>query len=369
MNRFLCILISCLLCLSCAACGSSSNQPEETPSPSSDVTNQSDSAASTSNSSLPMNLNEVYSCNINGVEGYVMVRDYQVVYDEMNEGATEVKTVLINAVFENAPEDLRVYASVFSLVEEAVKQSEGMWIVPSEFGEQVIFEYDNLRLSDSYHNGTYTAELLMSYMVPTGFEDFGFALTGTQSAAFDSGNKADIVNESTRWFTMGSLNEGILTYQGNALACAESDADMSIMQTYGFASQENKDYDAEDEFVEDEKKLVVIPEISVTKASSDGITLEFGKMEVLYYSEERCTVSVEIKYSGVSENDLIHCYLFDAYTDVHIDYQEYTHPSGNSVIFEFSHLPSKAPFTFSAGVVKDNGDFAGVNIHADVEFK
>lgn len=399
MKRFLAVIIALSFCLSLAACGGSAPEASSAaPVSSAAPTAESKSAASSSAAavsepakaepkpaaeadkpvqsepSLPINFGEGYSCTLDGFEGYVTVSEYSTEPDEMNPGS-EIRTASVKTVFNNVPADFSASAVMFPLSGTPTMLDEAAYLVEMEDGDGLIFVYDNMEISSQNQNGVYTNEMLISYVVPETYDDLAFAIVnGKSNSTLDSITIADIVSADTRWFIMGSLDNGMLSYNGAAIDMAASDC--SVAEVFGAHASEFIPEMVPEEPApaqtapaqsasSGQRHIRIIREVSVLKNTENGRSTEFGPMTVIDYGNGHYQLSVTVNYSGVPAGGVVDCFLFDALEEVHIDRQENSASGSGSTEFVFEADSITPPFTFSAGIIA-NGSYSN-NIHVDIE--
>lgn len=365
------------MCVSLAACGAE-NQPapdaNDTPAGNAADTIKTDSISETE--SLPVGIGGVYSCTVDGVDGYISVYSYEVYPDEMNDGC-EIRTATVRTLFNNAPADFSVQAVAFPVAAGTLSALEdGAWITETEYGEDIIFEYDNAELYSLNENGVFSSELIVSYMVPQHYDEVAFAVTSADMyLPFEEADKSLVVSDGTRWFTMGGLDNGVLTYNGEALSIEESDADQSVMSVYGTPDSGNVQF--EEEYVTDyegtsagaavSKTLVLDYGTACTSATQSGITNEFESIVMTDCSDSSYTVAVRVKYSGVPANTPLRAGLWDcSFTELEVETQE-TAVSGSGTqefVFHIDADSTVPPYTFTASVIVD-GLPRDMTIHID----
>ena len=357
------------MCLSLAGCGGESqpaagNSTDATENIT-ETTDKEPIADSSSSDSLPAGIGGVYSCTVDGVDGYISVYSYEVYPDEMNEGC-EIRTASIRTLFNNAPADFSVRAVTFPADGNLPDTlDEGVWIIETDSGEELIFEYDNTELFSVNENGVFSSELLVSYVVPQDYDEVAFAIApSAASSAFESTQKSDVVSVDTFWFTMGSLDNGVLTYNGEALNVAQGDADQNALSLYGTPGSDSVQF--EEEYVTDSentstgtaagKTLVLDYDTACTSATQNGITNEFESIVMTDCSDSSYTVAVRVKYSGVPANTPLRAGLWDcSFTELEVETQESTVSGSGTEEFIF-HIDANStvpPYTFTASVIVD----------------
>ncbi|MBE6113540.1 MAG: hypothetical protein E7191_00490 [Erysipelotrichaceae bacterium] len=367
MKKIVSIMITLLLCINLTACGSDQTTNQEN----NDQTNITDTTDDTQTDlnqteSLPMNIQEGYTCTVNGYEGYVVVSNYEVYPDDMNPGS-QIRTATMHTVFENVPEDFSVGTTVFPVSGAPEYMDDYVYLIETEDGEDLIFKYDNMVMYSTYENGTYTNEMLVSYVVPEYYDEVAFALTyGEPIDHLSTASKEEIVSSDTLWFTMGSLHNGILSYQGRPLATAVGT--VNVEEVFGNITG-NGQYEDDLVNVPDEPSnnlsFQIIETNAIMSASNGVSSISFGPLTLLDYYDGIYNMSVEINYTGIPSNSMIECFLFDALTEVHIDRLERSVEGNGTIEFFFESSNITPPFTFSAGIIT-NGEYSN-NIHVDVE--
>ena len=382
MKRIISIIIALSMCISLAACGGDTPAANENPQSSTTDSTVVESTSNTnSEASLPMNVGEAYACNIGGYDGFVYVDSYEVFPDDMNPGC-EIRTAHVTAVFPGAEKGLDLGTVTFVAdAENGTPQTldETAWIMETEDGEALIFEYDNSISAGFVSDGVLRYEILLSYVVPEYYDEIAFAITDTASeSALDSLSKADVVSSSTSWFIMGGFDNGVLTYNGNAMATAAATADVNEMFSYGtppadWATEEIPDAPYDEPYEEEGttsasgyRTLSPIQFGAITECSAEGRSLSFGAIELVECYEDTNVINVTINYSGHQNGDTIHTLMYDAYNELHLDEQEEPVSGNGSVTFVFSCPANTAPYTFSM-ITKHNGQFIQNNIHIDVD--
>jgi len=218
MKKGLTGLLALLLCVSLAGCGGNAEpndgnewfKQENTADVQDNVNaeNQKKSSAEVSQGqSLPMNIDEVYQCTLDGMEGYIRVTSYEIFPDEMNEGFV-IRDLSIDIVFYNVPESFDLSAVVFTMNGKAEAVDEGAWLVPLADGnEDVVFAYNNASLYTSYEDGVYVENILISYMMPESYHELGVAIVGgNRETTLDSITMEEVVDQQSCWFMMGNLD-------------------------------------------------------------------------------------------------------------------------------------------------------------------
>lgn len=386
MKKFLSIILALSMCLSLAACGGDAPAANDNPPsvPATDTANpeggSSAGTVSEGEASLPMNVGEAYTCTIDGYDGFVYVESYEVFPDDMNPGC-EIRTAHVSAVFPGAEKDLDLGTVTFvANAENGAPQmlDETAWIMETEDGEALIFEYDNSISAGFVSDGALRYEILLSYVVPENYDEIAFAITGNGSeSAIDSLTKAEVVSSSTSWFIMGGFDNGVLTYNGNAMATAAATADVNEMFSYGtppadWATEEMPDTSYEEPYEEDTtsasgyRTLSLIPFGAITECSAEGRTISFGAIELVECYEDTNVIKVTVNYSGHQSGDTIHTLMYDAYNELHLDEQEEAVSGNGSITFVYSCPAATAPYTFSM-ITKHNGQFVQNNIHVDAD--
>ena len=375
MKKLTSIILTLAMCLSLAACGGESQPAAEN---NSDVTETitdtskiEESPSSSEDQILPMNVYEAYTCNVSGYEGFVRVESYAVSPDEMNEGC-EIRTANVTAIFPDAPKSLELGTVAFvANAENGTPQmlDETAWLIETEFGEELIFQYDNIITGTTTSDGALRYDMILSYMVPEDYDEISFAITDKNSStALGTLTKSDAVSADTCWFLMGSFDNGVLGYNGSAVATAAGTADINQMYSYGtspdnWASEEFYEEPYEEPYEEQNttsasssKTLVLDYGTACTSATQNGITNEFESIVMTDCSDSSYTVAVRVKYSGVPANTPLRAGLWDcSYTELEVESQESTVSGSGTEEFVF-HIDANStvpPYTFTASVIVD----------------
>lgn len=380
MKKWLSVFLTVLLCMNLAACGSSGqvsgseDKTEQSLEQSQEsLENKPQEGTGTAGESLPMNIGEIYHCVLDGVEGYVRVTEYEIIPDEMNEGCSG-RNAFVEAVFYDAPEYFDLSAVVFAMngLEEAI--DEGMWLVSVGDGNQdVVIEYDNVALYSTYENGVYAERMMISYMVPDSYDELALAIvSGSQNASLESVAKEEVLTNESCWFIMGSLNQGNLTYNGEALATQTGNANENDMYAY-LTTHAEQGSTSGGEIVPVapllDKTLKLIDFNAVMQDSHEGRELKFESIQLIEYSQETCRFEVVVSYRGFTPGDTLVSMLFDAYHEVHVDIAERTTDTEGTFTFEFTGNTESAPFTFTAGGWRDGKGLFISGIHVDGEIE
>jgi len=399
MKRFTAVVIAVSLCLSLAACGgsapaASSAAPVSSAAPTAESKPAASSAPAAvsepakaepkpapeaekpaqSEPGLPINFGEGYSCTLDGFDGYVTVSEYTTEPDEMNPGS-EIRTASVKTVFNGVPADFSASAVMFPVSGTPTMLDEAAYLVEMEDGDGLIFVYDNMEVFSENQDGVYSNELLISYVVPENYDELAFAIVnGKSDSTLDGISMADVVSADTRWFIMGSLDNGLLSYNGAAPEMAASDC--SVTEIFGAPASEFIPEIAPEQPApaqaapaqsasSGQRNIRIIKEISILKNTEKGRSTEFGPMTVIDYGGGHYQLSVVVNYSGVPAGGVIECFLFDALNEVHIDLQKNSASGSGSTEFVFEAESITPPFTFSAGI-NANGEYSN-NVHVDIE--
>ena len=371
------LFIALMLLLSLSGCGSSNaagTPSNSSPTPDSVVDKVDPTPEPQFNPSLPMAINTPYTMTIEGYEGYVMVEEYEVLPYDLEPGQ-QVKVAYILSVFYDVPEDFSVEADVFPLNGTYKDFIENGWFVELPDHDAMIQENMKEELFHTNNGVQYMSEICVSYIVPEGFDELAVVLS-EQSSKTDLVNtqKESMLNEDSRWFVLGQVSNGIMSYNGATLETAAANATFEEMHRSS-VSDSNEDHwnESTDQWNEPEVnqdiQLIVIPEYSVLTTSCARVTLQFSEPYLVSYYEKQCTIGVELMSTGLQAGDVVCCYLYDAYTELHIASKEVTVQDPSAIItFEFSADTSRAPLTFSSSVMR-NGEFidSHLNVHVEVD--
>lgn len=368
MKKIISIILTLSFCISLAACGSSqqstSNDNTAVSSNTAEGESSMESVTETpadASYTLPVNYGDVYSCSLDGIEGCISVYSYDIQPDTMNPGC-ELRTANVFALFENAPADFTINAATFP-ADGVMPQSidPGVWLADTASGQDIIFEYDNATVYEVNDNGSYMCELLICYVVPQDYDQLSFALT-TASSPVSLAEKSSVLSESTRWFTMGSIRDGVLTSNGSAINVADADLDRSLLDSYslsgssGYIQSEEyiPEYAAPESPLESSRNLVLNYSNARTSASESGMTNEFESIVMTECTDSSYTVSVRVKYSGAPESTPLRAGLYDSsLSELDIETQE-TVVSGSGTeefIFYIDANSTVPPYTFTASLI------------------
>jgi len=378
------------MCISLAGCGAPSADNNSTAE---NVINTETQKTENNNSadetdSLPMALGEAYTCTLDGYSGYVMVEEYEVVPDEMNEDC-ELRTAYISTLFNNVPDNFETGINLFPVSGKAEAVDETAFIVQAEYGEDYIFIYNNEMLYSLNDNGTYSSLMLVSYMCPENCDEVALAITagGFTNSLADT-TKADAVSSDSRWFIMGGLDNGTVTCYGKPVETAASDAAPEDLYLTGTGPADGSDggqyVDSEyiddgysdDEYVDDsssssvsvDRTLDLIEEYSTMEAGYGNYFIAFNSVEMIASDATTNTLRVDVFYSGFAEGDSLIIYCYDAFSkDEWQEQTAYINGEG-SASFDFVVDASSAPYYFDVSG-RQNGEYltdfyisTGVNV-------